>query len=171
MIETEQNNPIEYFGTYPLPEAQIDRFLMKLNVGYPAHSEESSILIRQKKIHPIESLNAVLETTDILNIQEKVKEVEITPEMIDYMIKIVTLTRNMGDIKLGGSPRASLGLMNASRALALLEERDYVIPDDVTRVAPHVLRHRLTLSPKAKMSGITTEDIIAKILTSVAIPT
>lgn len=164
-------NPIEYFGTYPLPEAQIDRFLMKLNVGYPTQSEESDILVWQKKEHPIESLSAVLELTDILNLQAKVKEVEITPEMIDYIIKLISFTREMEEIKLGGSPRASLGLMHASRALALLRGRDYVTPDDVARVAPYVLRHRLILSPKAKISGSTTDDIISKILNSVPIPT
>lgn len=164
-------NPIEYFGTYPLPEAQIDRFLMKLNVGYPTQSEESDILVWQKKEHPIESLSAVLELTDILNLQAKVKEVEITPEMIDYIIKLISFTREMEEIKLGGSPRASLGLMHASRALALLRGRDYVIPDDVARVAPYVLRHRLILNPKAKISGSTTDDIISKILNSVPIPT
>lgn len=164
-------NPIEYFGTYPLPEAQIDRFLMKINVGYPSQSEESIILTRQKISHPIESLNAVLELSDILNIQAKVKKVEITPEMVAYIIKLVSLTRNIDDIKLGGSPRASLGLMHASRALALLKGRDYVTPDDVATLAPHVLRHRLVSSPKAKISGITPDDIIAKILNSVAVPT
>lgn len=164
-------NPIEYFGTYPLPEAQIDRFLMKLNVGYPTQSEESDILVWQKKEHPIESLSAVLELTDILNLQAKVKEVEITPEMIDYIIKLISFTREMEEIKLGGSPRASLGLMHVSRALALLRGRDYVIPDDVARVAPYVLRHRLILNPKAKISGSTTDDIISKILNSVPIPT
>lgn len=164
-------NPIEYFGTYPLPEAQIDRFLMKLNVGYPTQSEESDILVWQKKEHPIESLSAVLELTDILNLQAKVKEVEITPEMIDYIIKLISFTREMEEIKLGGSPRASLGLMHTSRALALLRGRDYVIPDDVARVAPYVLRHRLILSPKAKISGSTTDGIISKILNSVPIPT
>lgn len=164
-------NPIEYFGTYPLPEAQIDRFLMKLNVGYPTQSEESDILVWQKKEHPIESLSTVLELTDILNLQAKVKEVEITPEMIDYIIKLISFTREMEEIKLGGSPRASLGLMHASRALALLRGRDYVIPDDVARVAPYVLRHRLILNPKAKISGSTTDDIISKILNSVPIPT
>lgn len=164
-------NPIEYFGTYPLPEAQIDRFLMKLNVGYPTQSEESDILVWQKKEHPIESLSTVLELTDILNLQAKVKEVEITPEMIDYIIKLISFTREMEEIKLGGSPRASLGLMHASRALALLRGRDYVTPDDVARVAPYVLRHRLIPSPKAKISGSTTDDIISKILNSVPIPT
>jgi len=164
-------NPIEYFGTYPLPEAQIDRFLMKLNVGYPTQSEESDILVWQKKEHPIESLSAVLELTDILNLQAKVKEVEITPEMIDYIIKLISFTREMEEIKLGGSPRASLGLMHASRALALLRGRDYVTPDDVARVAPYVLRHRLIPSPKAKISGSTTDDIISKILNSIPIPT
>jgi len=164
-------NPIEYFGTYPLPEAQIDRFLMKLNVGYPTQSEESDILVWQKKEHPIESLSAVLEVTDILNLQAKVKEVEITPEMIDYIIKLISFTREMEEIKLGGSPRASLGLMHASRALALLRGRDYVTPDDVARVAPYVLRHRLIPSPKAKISGSTTDDIISKILNSIPIPT
>jgi len=164
-------NPIEYFGTYPLPEAQIDRFLMKLNVGYPTQSEESDILVWQKKEHPIESLSTVLELTDILNLQAKVKEVEITPEMIDYIIKLISFTREMEEIKLGGSPRASLGLMHASRALALLRGRDYVTPDDVARVAPYVLRHRLIPSPKAKISGSTTDDIISKILNSIPIPT
>lgn len=164
-------NPIEYFGTYPLPEAQIDRFLMKLDVGYPAEVEESDILTRQKGVHPIESLGAVLDLADILNIQEKVKKVEITPQMLDYIVKLVSSTRGMSDIKLGGSPRASLGLMHAGRALALLRGRDYVIPDDIAKLAPYILKHRLMLSPKAKISGISAEAIISKILDSVPIPT
>ena len=164
-------NPIEYFGTYPLPEAQIDRFLMKLSVGYPVQSEELNILTQQKKQHPIESLSSVLELSDILNIQEKVKEIEITPEIVDYIIKLVSVTRNMKDVKLGGSPRASLGLMHASRALALLRRKDYVTPDEVTRVAPCVLKHRLVLSPEAKISGMTPQTLVDKVLDSVAVPT
>lgn len=163
-------NPIEYFGTYPLPEAQIDRFLMKLSVGYPVQSEELNILTQQKKQHPIESLSSVLELSDILNIQEKVKEIEITPEIVDYIIKLVSVTRNMKDVKLGASPRASLGLMHASRALALLRRKDYVTPDEVTKVAPCVLKHRLVLSPEAKISGMTPQALVDKVLDSVAVP-
>lgn len=163
-------NPIEYHGTYPLPEAQIDRFLLELNVGYPSATEESTIVMRQLKGHPIDSLEPVVDVSKILDLQKKITEIHISDDLVSYIIKIVSHTRTMGDVKLGASPRASLALMQACRARALLKKRDYCIPNDVKSLALPVLRHRLILESKAAVEGVTPEKIISHILTSVPVP-
>jgi MoxR-like ATPase len=163
-------NPIEFHGTYPLPEAQVDRFLMELNVGYPSEEQESDILNSQMKDHPINHLEPALELQDILFLQKKVTEVSIKEEIISYIIKIVSLTRNLGDIKLGASPRASLALMQTSRSLALLRNRDYVIPSDVKRLAYPILRHRLILEPRAIVEGVNIKQVISHTLTTLPAP-
>lgn len=163
-------NPIEFHGTYPLPEAQVDRFLMELNVGYPSEEQEKDILNSQMKDHPINHLEPALELQDILFLQKKVTEVSIKEEILSYIIKIVSLTRNLADIKLGASPRASLALMQTSRSLALLRNRDYVIPSDVKRLAYPVLRHRLILEPRAIVEGVNTKQVISHTLTTLPAP-
>ena len=157
VIATE--NPIEFHGTYPLPESQVDRFLMQLGVGYPTNQEESNILTRNLKDSPLDSLQSVVSIQDIIEAQKAVTMVHIDQKIADYIVQIVSASRNMpGDIKLGASPRASLALMRTSRALAFLDKRDYVIPDDVKNLAFSVLRHRLILQPRSIVRGLTVKD-------------
>ena len=169
VIATE--NPIEFHGTYPLPESQVDRFLIQLAVGYPSNQEESNILSRNLKESPIETLQSVVSVTDIISVQKAVMEVHIDQKIADYIVQIVSASRNMpGDIKLGASPRASLALMRTSRALAFLDKRDYVIPDDVKNLAYSVLKHRLILQPRSIVRGLTAKDTVNHILKKVPVP-
>lgn len=163
-------NPIECQGTYPLPEAQIDRFLMKIDMGYLSQQEEVLVIQGQKKKHPIDDLTAVVGLENILKLQEKIKDIEISSHILDYIVQLVSLTRSHEDIKLGASPRASISLMKASAAWALLEERDYVVPDDVVKLLPWVLKHRIALHPKALIAGKTPEYIVSELLKSTPIP-
>lgn len=164
-------NPIEFHGTYPLPESQIDRFLMQLGVGYPSNQEEVKILTRNLKEPPIETLQSAVTIQEILEVQKAVTSVHIEPQIADYIVNIISETRNLpGDIKLGASPRASLALMRTSRALAFLDKRDYVIPDDVKRLAPAVLKHRLVLQPRSIVRGLTSKDIVSHVLKKMSVP-
>ncbi|HTZ11614.1 MAG TPA: MoxR family ATPase [Candidatus Margulisiibacteriota bacterium] len=163
-------NPIEYQGTYPLPEAQIDRFLMKIDMGYLPQEEEIKVVQGQKVIHPIDELSPVMVLDDILGLQSAVKNIEVSVHVVDYIVKLVSSTRNKEDIKLGASPRASIALMKASSAWAMLEGRDYVIPEDVVKLLPWVLKHRITLHPKALIAGTTPELIISELSRSTPIP-
>jgi MoxR-like ATPase len=164
-------NPIEHQGTYQLPEAQIDRFLMKINVGYLSEAEEVKVIVEQRTKHPIEDIQPVIDLERVLSLQEKVKGIEISSKILEYIVNLVSSTRKRKDgIKLGASPRASISLMQASRAWALLEGRDYVIPDDVVKLAPWILKHRLILHPKASIAGKKPENIIAGLLEDTPIP-
>lgn len=164
-------NPIEHQGVYPLPEAQIDRFLMKVNMGYLSLSEEVKVISQQKVRHPIEDLGAVMDLAMLTKYQEEVKQIEVSPNVLEYVVRLVSATRkNKEEIKLGASPRASIALMQAGSAWALLEGRDYVIPDDITRLAPWVLKHRIILQPKVSVSGRTAETAIGDLLRTTAIP-
>lgn len=164
-------NPIEFHGTYPLPESQVDRFLIQLGVGYPSNSEEVNILTRNLKESPIENLQGAVTIQDIIEVQKVVTSVHIEPKVAEYIVNIVNTTRNLpGDIKLGASPRASLALMRTTRALAFLDKRDYVIPDDVKRLAYPVLKHRLILQPRSIVRGLTSKDIVNHILKKVPVP-
>ncbi len=157
-------NPIEFQGTYPLPEAQLDRFLMKINIGYLSIEEEVRVMKEQRTSHPIDSIEAVLTTEDIINLQSVVKKVEISEKILEYIVKIVSATRNVEEIKLGASPRASIAFIHSARALALIKGRDYVIPDDIINLAFPILRHRINIRQKALVSGVTEQSIIHKIL-------
>jgi len=169
VIATE--NPIEFHGTYPLPESQVDRFVMQLGVGYPSNQEEVQILTRNFKESPLEKLQSVVSIQEILEVQEFVTSVTIEEKIVDYIVKIISTTRNLpGDIKLGASPRASLALMRTARALAFLDKRDYVIPDDVKRLAYSVLRHRIILQPRSIVRGLSAQDIVGHILKKVPVP-
>ncbi|MFH0738747.1 MAG: MoxR family ATPase [Candidatus Omnitrophota bacterium] len=163
-------NPIEYQGTYPLPEAQIDRFLMKISIGYLNPDEEVKVISGQKKEHPIEDLGQVLDLDKVLALQEEVKKIEVSTNVLDYIVNLVSLTRHREDVKVGASPRASIALMKATSAWALLEGRDYVIPDDVARLLPWVLKHRIILQPKALIAEKTPEYIISELLKTTPIP-
>jgi len=169
VIATE--NPIEFHGTYPLPESQVDRFLMQLAVGYPSIQEETNILTRNLKGSPLETLQSVVTIQDIIEVQKAVTAVHIDQKIVDYIVQTVSSSRNMpGDIKLGASPRASLALMRTSRALAFLDKRDYVIPDDVKNLAYPVLKHRLILQPRSIVRGLTAKDVVNHILKKVSVP-
>lgn len=164
-------NPIEFHGTYPLPESQVDRFLIQLEVGYPSSEEEVDVLTRNMKDSPLDNLKSVVTIQDILEVQKAVSAVYIEPNIAEYIVKIIYSTRNLpGDIKLGASPRASLALMRTARALAFIEKRDYVIPDDIKKLGYAVLRHRIILQPRSIVRGLTTKDIVTHILKKVPVP-
>lgn len=163
-------NPIEYEGTFPLPEAQLDRFLVRLSLGYPGRASELEILDRQQRSHPLESLDQVVAVGDLAEAQAQVKNVHVDPLIKEYIVDLVEATRRHDDIYLGASPRGSLALYNSSRAWAAIQGRDFVIPDDVKDLAEPALAHRVIVSPAARMKGIDARTIIREILTAVAVP-
>ena len=163
-------NPIEYEGTFPLPEAQLDRFLMRISLGYPSFSEELSVIEQQEQTHPIDALEAVASPQDVIGLQDDAKNVYVDSAVREYIVTLIEATRNHEDVFLGASPRASLGLFRAARGLATMRDRDYVIPDDVKELAHAVLSHRLILSPSARMRGLHTAQVIDGLLESVAVP-
>ncbi len=163
-------NPIEYEGTFPLPEAQLDRFLMRISLGYPSFSEELSVIEQQEQTHPIDALEAVASPQDVIGLQDAAKNVYVDSAVREYIVTLIEATRNHEDVFLGASPRASLGLFRAARGLATMRDRDYVIPDDVKELAHAVLSHRLILSPSARMRGLHTAQVIDGLLESVAVP-
>ncbi|ARK28689.1 AAA family ATPase [Halalkalibacter krulwichiae] len=163
-------NPIEYAGTFPLPEAQLDRFLLKLNLGYPSEIEELEILNRLQRSHPIESLKAVMSTEEVVALQAELSTIVVTEEVKMYLIDLVHETRNHKAIELGVSPRGTIALMKVSQAYALLQGRGYVIPDDVKYLAPYVLAHRLILTAESKMANFTAWELVLSIVESVKVP-
>ena len=163
-------NPIEYEGTFPLPEAQLDRFLMRISLGYPSFAEEMSIIEQQEQVHPINELRSVATPEDIIDLQEACKNIYVDNTVREYIVSLIDATRNHENVSLGASPRASLGMFRAARGLAILRGRDYVIPDDIKELAYAVLAHRLILSPSARMRGLHTGQIISNLLESVPIP-
>ena len=163
-------NPIEYEGTFPLPEAQLDRFFLKISLGYPSLAEEESILSSQENTHPIELLEAVVSSDEIVKIQDAVKTIYVDELVRSYIVSIVHATRDNDDIALGSSPRGSLAMARGIQALALMRGRDYVLPDDVKELAVPMLAHRIIVSSGARMQGITSEEIVAQILDTVPVP-
>jgi MoxR-like ATPase len=163
-------NPIEYEGTFPLPEAQLDRFLMRISIGYPEFEEEMSVIEQQEQVHPIESLRAVATPADVEAMQEAAKDVFVDPTVRQYIVRLIEATRTHRDVALGASPRASLGLFRASRGTALVQDRDYVIPDDIKDLAPSVIAHRLILSSSARMRGVRSTDVVQDLLSQVPVP-
>ena len=163
-------NPIEYEGTFPLPEAQLDRFLIRLDLGYPGFTEEMSIIEQQEQQHPIDSLEAVTTPDQVVMLQTAAKSVYVDPLVREYIVSLVEATRRHQDVVLGASPRASLGLFRAARALALVQDRDFVLPDDIKALAPAVIVHRLILSPGARMRGVDGRGVVAELLDSVEVP-
>jgi len=163
-------NPIEYRGTYPLPEAQLDRFLMRIRIGYPTPEEEVTVLDRQMKQHPIHSVKSVVETKEVLAMQENVKDVFIEPSLKQYLVDLVWATREHPMLSLGASPRGSLGLLRAGQARAAVQDRDYVLPDDIKAVASEVLSHRLFLKPEARVRQADARQIVTEVLDQVAVP-
>jgi MoxR-like ATPase len=163
-------NPIEYEGTFPLPEAQLDRFLVRLSLGYPGHQDEIAILETQQDMHPLETLQQVVDAAEFADAQEATKRVYVDRLISEYIVSITTATREHEDIYLGASPRGSLGLYRASQARAALQGRDYVSPDDVKAVAVAVLSHRLILNAAARMRQVSTEAVLSNILARVPVP-
>ncbi|MDC3417471.1 AAA family ATPase [Aquibacillus salsiterrae] len=163
-------NPIEYEGTYPLPEAQLDRFLLKLNMGYPTMDQELEMLERTSKEHPIQSVQAVMTKEELNNVQKQVREVFIDRTIQQYIVDIVTKTRTHPSVYLGVSPRGSIALMKAAKAYAFIHDRDYVLPDDVKYLAPFVLAHRIILNSEAKFEGISAGSVVNQVLADVAVP-
>ena len=164
-------NPVEFHGTYPLPEAQLDRFLLQLDLGYPDAETEVDILYSQAQHHPIEGIEPVMSGDEVLRLQKTVRKVVVERSISEYLVEITNRTRRDDRLKLGVSPRGSLMMFRAAQAAALLNGRTYVLPDDVKQVAAHVLAHRLILTPKAKYSGISKRTIIDEIVSSVKVPT
>lgn len=160
-------NPIEYLGTYPLPEAQLDRFFMKVSIGYPSKDEESLILSIFQKSNPVNSLEHVATGKDIISIQDEVKQIFVDRTINDYIVDIVAKTRLHADISLGVSPRGSLSLFRAAQAWAFYNGRNFVLPEDVKYMAVPVLSHRVVLKQEARLKKITSEEIIRSILQSV----
>ena len=163
-------NPIEYEGTFPLPEAQLDRFLMRISLGYPSFTDELSVIEQQEKTHPIDELEAVASPEDVIKLQKAAQNVYVDTAVRQYIVGLIKATRTHEDVSLGASPRASLGMFRAVRGMAILRDRDYAIPDDVKELAYAVLAHRLILSPAARMRGLHTGQVIDGLLESVAVP-
>ena len=168
-------NPIEYEGTYPLPEAQLDRFMLKIIVGYPAYDTEREILVRYNSgFRSIDidniGIRPVLDAETLTQVRKAVADVTVETPMLDYIAKLVRKTRENRNLVLGASPRASISLLLASKAIALMRGRDFVIPDDVKEIAFPVLRHRLILRPESEIEGITAERVIESTLSEVEVP-
>lgn len=163
-------NPIELEGTFPLPEAQIDRFFMRLTIGYPDQNAEDSMLVSQKTGHPIDSIGPVVSGEDIVSLQEAVREVGVHDDIKAYLLAIVRRTRSLSDLDLGASPRGSLALYRAAQALAAIRGRDFVIPDDVKELAGNILAHRLILSSAGRLRRLDTRAVVEQVLSETEAP-
>jgi MoxR-like ATPase len=163
-------NPIEYEGTFPLPEAQLDRFVLRIQLGYVSKAEEVKILASQQFKHPLEGINQVISRDELVQTQEAVKQVYVDDLIKEYIIAITVATRSHPDVYLGASPRGSLAIYKTSQALAALSNRDYVIPDDVKALAEPALAHRLIISPAARMKNVDAREVIEQILASIPVP-
>jgi len=163
-------NPIEYEGTFPLPEAQLDRFMMRISLGYPAPEDEIAILDSQQYVHPVEEIGQVVTVEELIEAQEKVKEVYIDGLVKEYIVAIVNATRKHPDVYLGASPRGSLALYRTSQAWAAVLGRDYVIPDDIKVLAKPTLAHRLIVSPSARIKDVDPRVVVEDVLNSVPVP-
>jgi len=166
-------NPIEQEGTYRLPEAQLDRFLFKIEVGYPTLQEEINILNRQQgktQTQMIEGVRKLLSPMDIQHYRSQVQSIIIEPKLVEFIARIVNETRNNPALYLGASPRASLAILRSAKANAAIKGRDFVTPEDIVEMAPHVLRHRIILTPEKEMEGVTADDLIETILKAIEVP-
>ncbi|SFT65082.1 MoxR-like ATPase [Lishizhenia tianjinensis] len=166
-------NPVEQEGTYNLPEAQLDRFLFKIKLDYPSQVDETMILQRYKsniKAPSLDEVMAVINADDVRRVQALVKNIIVEDKLLDYIAAITVKTRNHGKVYLGASPRASLAILKSAKAMAAIKGRDFVTPDDIQFVAPHVLNHRLILTPEAEIEGYATEDVIAEIVKNIEVP-
>jgi MoxR-like ATPase len=163
-------NPIEYEGTFPLPEAQLDRFLMRISLGHPKPEEEIRILDAQQYVHPVETIGQVVSVSELLEAQEEVKRIYIDPLIKEYIVALVNATRNHPDVYLGASPRGSLALYRTSQVLAALQGRDFVIPDDIKALAEVTLAHRIIVSPSARIKNVDPRTVVQEIISTVPVP-
>lgn len=163
-------NPIEYEGTYPLPEAQLDRFLLKIKMGYPTAEQEIEVLRRAENRQPIQEIEAVMSVEELLTLQQHVKQVYVEDGVKSYIVDIARATRKHSNVYLGVSPRASIALMKATQAYAFMQNRDFVKPDDVKYLAPFVFGHRLILAPEARYEGVQPEDVIKEVIQQTYVP-
>ncbi|MDF2586691.1 MAG: ATPase associated with various cellular 3 [Anaerocolumna sp.] len=163
-------NPIDYLGTYNLPEAQLDRFLMKLSIGYPSVSDEKRMVSNYVTQSPLKTLSSVTDGKTISIMQQEVKQVKIHKDLVSYIIDIMDETRKDGNIALGASPRATLALIRAAQSTAYTDGRDYCIPDDILKVIRPVIMHRLILSPEARINKLTSEKVLSKIISKFRVP-
>lgn len=163
-------NPIEFEGTFALPEGQLDRFLFRLSVGYPDYAQEGEMLQNLEREHPIEGLEQVVDGNELLTLQKEIWEVHLGTSVRDYILKLIHATREHPDLALGASPRGSLALFKTSQAYAAMQGRDYVIPDDVKKMVVPALSHRMIVEPEAALRGLTTTSILEELLDSVEIP-
>ncbi|MBV9172605.1 MAG: MoxR family ATPase [Chloroflexi bacterium] len=163
-------NPIELEGTFPLPEAQLDRFLMRLSLGYPAESDEKTIVHRFRASNPLDDLQPAISQSDLLEMQAASREIHVADVVEDYLIQLVRASRLHASVELGASPRATLALYRSAQALAAIRERSFVVPDDVKYLAPMVLTHRLITSAQSRLRGRAASDVINDVLASVPVP-
>ncbi len=163
-------NPVELEGTFPLPEAQLDRFLLRLEIGYPGEDDEDEILARFESTSPLDALTPVINGDELVRLAAALGHMHVAPDVRRYAVRLVRATRDDPAFELGASPRASLALFRSARAYAAINGRDYVLPDDVKAMAPHVLPHRLTLSSQSRLRGRETKELLADILRRVPVP-
>jgi len=163
-------NPIEYEGTFPLPEAQLDRFLMRISLGYPSPADEIRILEAQQYVHPIEKIEQVVDTDELLETQERIKEIYVHDAIKEYIVSLVGATRSHADVYLGSSPRGALALFKTGQALAALSGRDYVIPDDIKSLSVPTLAHRLIVNPAARIKEVDPRRVVGEVLQTVEAP-
>jgi len=164
-------NPVDQEGTFPLPEAQLDRFLIRLSLGYPGREQEADMLDRLQKEHPIDTLEPVVTAAEIIACQQACREIKVDPRVRNYILDLVHATRSHADILLGGSPRASISLYRSSQALAAIRGNAFVLPDDVKRVAQAVLAHRIIVRPESRLRRLTAAKIVDDIMAEVPVPT
>ena len=163
-------NPIEYEGTFPLPEAQLDRFLLRIRLGYPGMEDEIKIIGDQQFKHPINSVTSVVELPELQAMQEAVKQVFVSPAVKRYIVELTRATRENADVYLGASPRGSLGLSRAGQVRAAIEGRDYVLPDDIKALAEYVLAHRIVINPAARLKNLSAAQIVKEIVHNLPVP-
>ncbi len=163
-------NPVELEGTFPLPEAQVDRFLLRIAIGYPSEAEENQILERFRLADPLPELKAVTTAEEIAQMQERRRQVRVEDSLRSYVVQVARATRKHAEIELGASPRATLALFQAAQAWAAIQGRDYIIPDDIKFLAPHVLTHRMMISPQAQLRGRKAEEVVAGVVDTVPVP-
>jgi MoxR-like ATPase len=163
-------NPVELEGTFPLPEAQVDRFLMRISIGYPAEGEENDILERFRTGDPLTEIEPATTPEEVIQLQAERRQIRVVDSLREYIVRVARATRDHSEIELGASPRATLSLYQASQAWAAIQARDYVLPDDVKKVAPYVLTHRLMIAPQAQLRGRNMEELIADIVDDVPVP-
>lgn len=163
-------NPIEFEGTFPLPEAQMDRFFVSLSIGYPDLQQEQDVIVMQNRVHPITQLQPVLKTADIVEIQSMIHKVHVDDSLKEYIVKIVDATRQDTNLLLGASPRGSISLYKAAQAYAAMQGRDFVIPEDIKAMASEVLKHRIILKSESKLKNLGSAAIIDRILSSLPVP-